>query len=276
MHGKAVVRSISCCIAILLACGACWKFEPRKTTAVGKDVEAAIFLLSTSNSRQRAKVMGAFALIRQHPQSEALQELLPWLADERPTKRRSAVYALQMLAWEDPAPALPPLRGLLTHSESATRGMSALALGALGDSESFDALVKMLESDKTGYARRCAAWALGELASQEGLAPLEAALGDADDSVVANAENAIERLRFLRRNKSTDPDKQRVIQGVWLISGSVIHHDVRLQRAVEMIRSADPSISRPLLAALASSEVEDIRNSAIYAQKQLYASAMKR
>jgi HEAT repeat protein len=269
MLRRAVVPTLAFFLAILPACRSGWDFEPSKTTAVGKDVEAAIQLLSTSTIMDRAAMMGAFALFRQHPQDQAMAELLPRLSDERPTKRRSAIYILHMLPWEDPTPALPKLRLHLTHPEAATRGMAATALGALGDRESTGALVRMLETDEEGYVRRGAAWALGELADREALAPLRAALEDSSHSVSISARNAIARLELLEEYEDAGPQARPVIQGIWTIAGSVPYEDVRLTRAVEMIRSVDPEIRRPLLESLAASQVVDIRNSALYAQGQL-------
>jgi len=52
---------------------------------------------------------------------------------------------------------------LLGHEEEFTRGMAALALGQNKVPSSYDGLVKMTASDSSGYARRCAAIALGWL-----------------------------------------------------------------------------------------------------------------
>ncbi|MCX7012866.1 MAG: HEAT repeat domain-containing protein [Candidatus Sumerlaeota bacterium] len=232
---------------------------------VRKDVTEAIDLLSQTMETQTDRVKQAFDLVRRHPRDQALAALIPWLDDKEATRRRSAVYMIQMLPWDDPAPAFAPLRKLLTHEEPLTRGMAGMALASLGDKKSYDSLANMLAKDDDPYARRCAAWALGELGDEKALPALQTALGDRDGSVKANAQNAIERLTFLRENKAVDGDAAQVVRGVWLISGSTPYQQERLAQAMALIQSADRSVSEGILTGLKSSEMQSIKNSALLA-----------
>ncbi len=230
-----------------------------------KDVAAAIGIMSKSTESDRAQLTAAYQLIQKHPKHEALVALVPWLNNNTATKRRSAVYALQMLPWDDATPALPSLRKLLTHKEDMTRGMAALTLASLGDKSSYDAFARMLKDDDSGYARRCAAWALGELADQQAVAALEAARKDRDSLVASNADNALQRLAFLHENEAATGEARHVIQGIWIISGSTINQDARLDRAVEEIRMCSRPLRERMLQDLKDSKVEAIRNSAMVA-----------
>ena len=66
----------------------------------------------------------------------------------------------------------------------------------------------------------------------------------------------------------TAPAKS-VYEGVWLISGSTLLMETRLNRAVAMIRSADESVRKPILEKLKSSKVASVKNSAVFAQSRL-------
>jgi HEAT repeat protein len=147
--------------------------------------------------------------------------------------------------------------------------MSAMALAGLGDGESFEDLVSMLETDDDPYARRCAAWALGELKNPKAASHLKKALSDENALVKANAGNAIERLSFRREFQNVTGPAKSVYEGVWLISGSVIHQEDRINRAIAMIRSADESVRQPILEKLKSSKLPSIRNSALLALSRI-------
>jgi HEAT repeat protein len=235
---------------------------------VVQDAAAAIDLLSTTNEAKVSGVLEAVEFIQRHPNEQALAALIPYLDDPEPTRRRAAVYFIQMIPWDDGRPAFPALRQLLTHSEALTRGMSGMALASLGDDKSFDALATMLEQDDDPYARRCAAWALGELKNQKALDRLQKALNDSDPTVAANAHNAIERLRFRQEFQNVTGPAKAVYEGVWLISGSHILMETRLSRAVAMIRSVAEPIRKPILEKLRSSKLEAVKNAALLARSR--------
>ena len=234
-----------------------------------EDVAAAIDMLSQTAETQTERVIEAMELIQRHPNKEALAVLIPYLDDSEPTRRRSAVYFMQFISWDDASPAFPALRKLLTHSGAMTRGMSGMALASLDDEESFDAMVKMLEDDDDPYACRCAAWALGELKNQKAVDHLKNALSDSPDLVKASAHNAIERLSFRQEFQDVTGPAKSVYEGVWLISGSNALMKTRLNRAVGMIRAVDESVRNPILEKLKSNELASVKNSAAFALSQL-------
>lgn len=236
---------------------------------VQKNVEQAINSLSTTSEFERDKIKTVFDLIKAQPNKEALSELSKWLTNDVATKRRSAVYILGALPWLDASPAFPPLRDLLKHDEQMTRGMAALTLAALGDSASHEAFARMMREDSDPYARRCAAWALGELGDSKALEPLQAALSDKDPMVVSNAQNAIERLTFLGGYKDATGNAQQVVRGLWLISGSTPWDTERLDRALALIQNAAPSVRDEILKEAAASSMTAIKNSAQLAMEKL-------
>jgi HEAT repeat protein len=256
-------------LAVLLVCGGASMCDSVLAADLEKDVTAAIDMLSKTAETQTARVLEAMELIQRHPNKQALAALIPYLDDPEPTRRRSAVYFLQFLSWDDASPAFPALRKLLTHSEAMTRGMSGMALASLVDDKSFDALVKMLKDDDDPYARRCAAWALGELKNQKATEHLKIALNDSNALVKSNTHNAIERLSFRQEFQDVTGPAKSVYEGVWLISGSSVLMKTRLDRAVSMIRSVDESVRKPILEKLKSSKLASVKNSAAFALSQL-------
>ena len=253
---------------LLFVCAVASTTDPAAAD-VNKDVAAAIDLLSKSTETQVAQVLQVFDLIRQHPKQQSLAALVAYLQDPEPTRRRAAIYAIQMLPWDDASPAFPRLHKLLTHSESLTRGMAGMALASLADVNSYGSLVKMLESDDDPYARRCAAWSLGELRNQKAMVHLETALSDTNTLVKSNAQNGIERLRFLREFQDVTGRTRSVYEGIWLISGSTIHQEDRINRALALIRSVDESVRQPILEKLKSSKSPSVRNSTLLALSRI-------
>ena len=255
--------------ALLLFLGTASTSDSAEAADVEKDAAAAIDMLSKTAEAQVSRVLEAIKLIQRHPKKQALAALIPYLDDPEPTRRRSAVYFVQTIPWDDGSPAFPALRKLLTHSEALTRGMSGMALAGLDDDKSFDALVKMLEDDDDPYARRCAAWALGELKNQKAMAHLKKALNDSNALVKSNAHNAIERLSFRQEFQDVTGAAKAVYEGVWLISGSNIYMETRISRAVAMIRSVEEPIRRPIVEKLKSSKLASVRNSVILALSRI-------
>src|SRR5687768_2718543 len=109
----------------------------------------------------------------------------------------------------------------------------------------------MLASDNDAWARRAAAWALGELAQPKVPDALQVAVNDGDFTVKQNVQNAIERLSFLKE-QSKDGQLSLVDQGIWIISGSSLTQVDRLDRAIELKRKAPASERREKLAQLST------------------------
>jgi beta-lactamase regulating signal transducer with metallopeptidase domain/HEAT repeat protein len=239
------------------------------TTDVQKNIQHAVEMLSTTSEFERDKVKAVVDIVRAQPNRPALAALCEWLKSDVATKRRSAVYIIGALLWEDASPAFRSLRDLLSHEEATTRGMAALTLATIGDSASYDAIVRMAREDADGYARRCAAWALGDLGDPKALEPLQAVSTDADPGVAGNAKNAIERLTFLREHAGATGDAKQVVRGIWLIAGSTPWDEERLGRAFALIRNADSTVSKTLLDEAAASPSTAIKNSARLAIERL-------
>ncbi len=72
--------------------------------------------------------------------------------------------------------------------------MSAITLGEGKVSSSFETLTDMTLHDNDGYARRCAAYALGLYGDKKAIGVLEKALEDKDPMVKSNAQAAITML----------------------------------------------------------------------------------
>lgn len=108
--------------------------------------------------------------------------------------RRAAIYIVWKDVFSDPSPALAGLVKLCSHKEDMTRGMAALALGTTKASSSFDALADMTANDKSPFARRCGAYALGLLGDQKAKPILEKAAKDPEKFVRNNAEAALTML----------------------------------------------------------------------------------
>jgi HEAT repeat protein len=139
------------------------------------------------------------------PEPKVVSGLVSYLESSKNTIRRSAIYALQNGGFADIAPAAAALQRLLMHQEDLTRGMAALALGQNHVKESFETLAKMTREDSSGYARRCAAYALGLMGDPRAEPTLQAALNDAEAMVRNNAQAALAMLSSAK----TPRDRQR-------------------------------------------------------------------
>ncbi len=208
---------------------------------IKKDINEAISILSQSTERQSENLRRVFSLIQKHPADQTLEQLVPYLSNRKITKLRSAIYIIDMLEWPDGSIAVGPLTELLNYKETTTRGMAAMALASLGDQDSYDAIAEMLRRNPDRYVRRCAAWALGQLKDDRAVGILEDAITSDKADIVDNAQNALQRLQFLREYRNVDPQTRKVVDGIWLIAGSTENHEVRINRALEAIRSvAEP------------------------------------
>lgn len=128
------------------------------------------------------------------------EALIEHLGATEDVVRRAAIY----VAWRGPMEqvhaALPKLRALMGHNEDLTRGMAALALGQRQDTESLSALQTMATDDRSGYSRRCAAYALGLLGDDRARSTLLRAMRDEDHLVRGNARRALTMLEQAKRS----------------------------------------------------------------------------
>ncbi len=153
-------------------------------------VEKAVKTISTC-AEGDARVAPAIATIKSLDESVAINELKKYLASENNEIRRSAVYVLYMGKFENIDAAIADLEKLCSHAESMTRGMAALALGENKIQSSFEILKEMTLNDKSGFARRCAAYALGMLGDTKAIPILQQAIEDPDKLVQNNAGAAL-------------------------------------------------------------------------------------
>ena len=164
---------------------------------LAKLVEDAVTIVSTcSESDPRARE--AMASLKGLSGDRVVKALRKHLVAEKNTMRRSAIYIVWKGGFPDVSAAVPVLLKLCAHKEDFTRGMAALALGDNKVAASFQPLCAMALKDTSGYARRCAAYALGLLGRVEAEAVLEKARKDTDAMVRNNAEAALTLLSLAR------------------------------------------------------------------------------
>ena len=232
----------------LFVLAACSSDEAAPPAGPRVDVSAAIETIANSRETDSERIRAAFDRMRKHSDAETLPLLIAELDAGQATRRRAAIYTLQMMAWDDASQALAPLRKLLTHSEGLTRGAASNALASLGDKPSYDAMIAMLRSDYDPYARRCAAWSIGELGEARGIEDLKALPEDADPRVQLSIESALPRLTFLGEYAAAAPAELAAARAVFAIAGSTPDQFERLERAMTSLRAVDPAVSGKLLA----------------------------
>lgn len=157
---------------------------------IAKVVKEAVTTISTC-AEGNPKVATALASLQGLNETATAKALVKYLDSDEPAVRRSAIYVLWNGPFESIEPAVPALMKLCSHPEEFTRGMAALALGAKKVASSYQTLCDMATADKSGYARRCAAIALGWLGRPEAKEVLERVLKDKDTLVRANAQAAM-------------------------------------------------------------------------------------
>jgi len=135
-----------------------------------------------------------------------IDEMASFLDSKRTTIRRAAIYVLWKGEFTDIAGAAEGLMTLCSHEEEYTRGMAALCLGQNKVAASFDTLVDMTRDDKSGYARRCGAYALGLLGDPKARPVLKEALKDSDSNVRNHAESALVMLSGAEKEGVSTPD----------------------------------------------------------------------
>jgi hypothetical protein len=167
-----------------------------------KEVIANVVYTISECTESDPRVEEALSQLRAAPQEGLVASLLSYLESSKATVRRSAVYVLEKGGFVDITPAIAPLQRLLAHKEDLTRGMAALALGQNHVHESFEALAKMTKDDSSGYARRCAAYALGLLGDSRAAPILKAALNDPEAMVRNNAKVALGMLENAKSSQS--------------------------------------------------------------------------
>ncbi len=150
------------------------------------------------------RVEAALKSLQPLDQSQVLAALVPQLDATKDTIRRSAIYILWKAGFADITAAAAPLQRLLAHKEDLTRGMAALALGQNRMADVFEPLAKMIQDDPSGYARRCAAYALGLLGDGRAQPILKTALNDSESMVRENAKAA---LVLLGTSKAGEPTR---------------------------------------------------------------------
>jgi len=159
-------------------------------------VQKAVLVISTctewdprvTQQLDRLKPLNSAAVVR---------ALKPFLASKKDTIRRSAVYILWRGELKGTSAAAADLIALCSHEEDMTRGMAALALGVTGADSALKKLCEMTLKERSGYARRCAAYALGQLGNPKAKSTLEKAMKDRDRQVRNNAEAALRLLGLL-------------------------------------------------------------------------------
>ncbi len=165
------------------------KIKPRAE----RIVEQAVMTISTC-AEGDPRVTKALESLKGLDESAVVNELVKFLDSETGTVRRSAIYVLWKGDLKDVSAAVPALEKLCSHKEETTRGMAAITLGASKAESSFDALCDMTLKDTSGYARRCAAYALGLMGRVDARPTLEKATKDSDHLVQNNAKAALAML----------------------------------------------------------------------------------
>lgn len=164
-------------------------------------IKKAVTVISTLTEGD-PKVGETMATLQGLDSQLAAKILAGHLKSPEANARRAAIYILWMGQFDNISPATEELQGLCSHEEDLTRGMAALALGSKKVEASYDKLADMTSKDKSSYARRCAAIALGWMGRMEAKEILEKAKKDEDGMVRANAEAA---LRLLEQTGNAPP-----------------------------------------------------------------------
>jgi len=169
-----------------------------------KIVEQAVMTISTL-AEGDPRVAEALATLEGHDGGEVVAELITFLDRSEATVRRSAIYILWKGGLESIGAAVPKLLELCKHEKPLTRGMAALALGETKDEAVYDTLADMTINDKSGFARRCGAYALGVLGYKRAIPILKKAQKDEDALVAGNAEHALNLLNVSAQNETAEP-----------------------------------------------------------------------
>jgi tetratricopeptide (TPR) repeat protein len=156
-------------------------------------VQQAVAVLS-SCKEDDPRVAEALASLAGLDDEKVMKVLLPFMNSDQAPIRRAAIFIVWKGEFMLMDLVVPQLKNLCSHGEDLTRGMAAIALGTHRIESSFDVLAKMTADDPSGYARRCAAYALGALGLEAARPILERASADSDPLVIANARAALKAL----------------------------------------------------------------------------------
>ncbi len=160
---------------------------------IAKIVDNAVTDISTMADGD-SRIPPLLASLAELREPAVVKAVAKYFDSDKDTFRRAAVYIIWKDTFSDPSPALAGLIKLCSHKEDMTRGMAALALGTMKAGSAFDTLADMTANDKSPFARRCAAYALGILGDQKAKPILEKALKDPEKFVRNNAEAALTKL----------------------------------------------------------------------------------
>jgi len=163
-------------------------------------VRKAVLTISTC-AESDPKVAESLDSLKPFKDAPAINELCKYLESDTANVRRAAIFILWRGGFKDIAPAEEKLIKLCGHEENFTRGMSLLALGAAKVAAAYEILADKTVNDSDGYARRCAAYALGLYGDKKALPILEKALQDKDPLVKNNAQAAITMLTELKETE---------------------------------------------------------------------------
>lgn len=139
-------------------------------------------------------------------ESAAVEALVGHLGSDTDNIRRAAIYLLWQAGFDKIDAAVEPLGKLCSHEEDLTRGMAALALGAHQAAPAYDAIAQMTVSDKSPYARRAAAYALGLMKDPRAVEVLQKATNDSEQLVRANARTALQMLAADEQSEAGPPN----------------------------------------------------------------------
>ncbi|KKM85810.1 hypothetical protein LCGC14_1285350, partial [marine sediment metagenome] len=156
-------------------------------------VKEAVLTISTCGETD-PRVKPTLASLSGLAEPAVVEAVAKFLGSDKNTVRRSAIYILWKADFASIAPAVGGLTKLCKHTEDFTRGMAALTLGGRKIDGSFRTLSDMTLKDKSPYARRCGAYALGLLGRADARGVLKKALTDKDQFVRNNAEAALTML----------------------------------------------------------------------------------
>jgi len=197
------------------------KIKPRAE----RIVEQTVMTISTC-AEGDPRVTRALESLKDLDENVVVNELVKFLDSEIDTVRRSAIYIIWKGNLKDVSAAVPALEKLCSHKEDITRGMAAITLGASKTDPSFAALCDMTLKDPSGYARRCAAYALGLMGRADARPTLEKAIKDSDPLVQNNAKAALAMLPEKVRPPTRVFEPQALIEQIK--SGKVPSFEVQL------------------------------------------------
>ena len=92
---------------------------------IEKTVEKAVTDISTM-AETDPRLPAILASLGELKEPDVVRAVTKYLASDKKTVRRAAIYVIWKAGFSDPAPAVPGLKKLCSHAEDLTRGMAAL------------------------------------------------------------------------------------------------------------------------------------------------------